>query len=323
MVKVSHDHDAIMADYHAGLKVNDIASRNNCNVSLIYKVLRKRSLPSTKMKMSRKIDHDALISDYFANMDIYDIARKYDCAQQTIYRIIHKYEYDARGRDYMNCHEEFFDNIDTEEKAYWLGFIVADGCIYERSDNSMYLSIGLASFDLEHLVKFRNTIGSENVFKHRDMISEKSGNELHSDTFALANQHLVTTLRSYGVTPRKSCVMKPIGIPEVIPYELERHYWRGLVDGDGCLSIDKQNILSICLCGTYGIVDQFLNYTRKFSSHCIRNPWLAYPGGLTYNIDIGDVKGNGIIVARELYHDSIIFLERKKQILEQYLGESV
>ena len=32
-----------------------------------------------------------------------------------------------------NLNKDYFKNIDNEEKAYWLGFIAADGCIYKMS----------------------------------------------------------------------------------------------------------------------------------------------------------------------------------------------
>ena len=49
-----------------------------------------------------------------------------------------------------------FDSIDNEEKAYWLGFIFADGCISSR-DNAFELS--LKGEDIEHLHKFNTFMG--------------------------------------------------------------------------------------------------------------------------------------------------------------------
>jgi DNA-binding transcriptional regulator WhiA len=46
---------------------------------------------------------------------------------------------------------EFFDIIDTQEKAYWLGFFYADGSLWK---NGKQLSILLSQNDIEHLQKF-------------------------------------------------------------------------------------------------------------------------------------------------------------------------
>ena len=47
-----------------------------------------------------------------------------------------------------NLNKEYFKNIDTEEKAYWLGFIAADGCVYKMSKNAHRLQINLSYKDI-------------------------------------------------------------------------------------------------------------------------------------------------------------------------------
>lgn len=85
--------------------------------------------------------------------------------------------------------EYVFDNIDTEEKAYWLGFIYADGCI---SDNGS-LEIGL--IDKEHLEKFRKFLSSKNP------IRTKHYKEYTSYSIMNKSRHLRDILMSYGCTP--------------------------------------------------------------------------------------------------------------------------
>ena len=55
-----------------------------------------------------------------------------------------------------NFDENFFDKIDTEEKAYWLGFIYADGAIFKRT-----LSIRLSTKDIHHLEKFKKILNTD------------------------------------------------------------------------------------------------------------------------------------------------------------------
>ena len=63
------------------------------------------------------------------------------------------------------CNYEFFKNIDTEEKAYWLGFLYADGWITVNEDaNSGHVGIQLQKSDYEHLKKFNNSLnGNYNI----------------------------------------------------------------------------------------------------------------------------------------------------------------
>ena len=53
--------------------------------------------------------------------------------------------------------ENIFDCIDTEEKAYWLGFIFADGSI--RSNGSFIFELSLKGSDINHLHKFNTFMG--------------------------------------------------------------------------------------------------------------------------------------------------------------------
>lgn len=67
--------------------------------------------------------------------------------------------------------KDFFQEINTEEKAYWLGFLYADGCINKIYRNnklkSMNLEIGLCHKDEQHLQKFLNSIESNIEIKHK------------------------------------------------------------------------------------------------------------------------------------------------------------
>lgn len=140
----------------------------------------------------------------------------------------------AKGIEIINhqnetkFNEHIFDVIDTEEKAYWLGFIFADGYISSR-DNGFELS--LKGSDIEHLHKF-------NKFMEHNKDNVKLGEVKNKDkTFlrcrwGIVNKHLWNTLNNLGCTPRKSLTLQFPNISE----ELEIPFIRGYFDGDGCLS---------------------------------------------------------------------------------------
>ena len=69
------------------------------------------------------------------NVSIHKIAERYQTSDRPIARILKENNIKIKKNDFYqkkNCNENFFDIIDTEEKAYWLGFIYADGCISHR-----------------------------------------------------------------------------------------------------------------------------------------------------------------------------------------------
>ena len=72
-----------------------------------------------------------------------------------------KYSYDSN----------FFEKIDSEAKAYWLGFLYADGYIHRNYKNgkikSMSLELSLKSEDRAHLENFLRDIRSNVPIKDK------------------------------------------------------------------------------------------------------------------------------------------------------------
>ena len=58
-----------------------------------------------------------------------------------------------------------FEKIDTEDKAYWLGFLYADGSVGSKENK---IELGLAEQDLHHIEKFRDFIGINNKISYRE-----------------------------------------------------------------------------------------------------------------------------------------------------------
>ncbi|MEG1142716.1 MAG: LAGLIDADG family homing endonuclease [Clostridia bacterium] len=130
--------------------------------------------------------------------------------------------------------KEFFKNIDTEEKAYWLGFIMADGCVSKREDYESYrFRLALKEEDFTHLEKFVKCIDGNNEVLHKKSIYNNSVYEyckvdVYSSEFST---HLV----NLGVVPNKT---KSFSHPK-IKDELFKFYLRGYFDGDGCLYFNE------------------------------------------------------------------------------------
>jgi len=119
--------------------------------------------------------------------------------------------------------EHFFDIIDTEAKAYFLGLLFADGC---NCSNNNDITIGLKeddSYVLENLASLlrldRKLLGSP-----------------RQKILRMCSNHMSGTLSSHGMVPRKSLILK---FPECVPPHLIRHFIRGYSDGDGCIHISK------------------------------------------------------------------------------------
>ena len=121
----------------------------------------------------------------------------------------------------------FFEKINTADKAYWLGFLYADGTIHSSSD-----SISLEIKDKEHVEKFREALGALNnkITVREDTRFSKT---CLMYNFTIHDSQLHSDLIKWGCIPNKSYL--DLHFPK-IPEELKWHFIRGLFDGDGCLS---------------------------------------------------------------------------------------
>lgn len=150
----------------------------------------------------------------------------------------------AGKRKYI-CNYRYFENIDTPEKAYWLGMLMADGCImhthYVRHlktcdswRDRYYLQLSLKEDDLYHIQKFKKAIESNHPINTYNYSSSIAGEGKYA-RLVIEDKSLVDDLISHGVCENKTLILK---YPD-IPAEFDSHFIRGYFDGDGCISMSK------------------------------------------------------------------------------------
>ena len=129
--------------------------------------------------------------------------------------------------------DTYFDSIDSHEKAYWLGFIAADGYVIDSPEHGNYeLGIELAPSEHYHLSKFLNAIHSDQGICYRSRKTFKSrGNDKSYDScfVRIYSKKIVKALERLGVVPCKSFV---VTFPN-IPSQYIGDYIRGYFDGNG------------------------------------------------------------------------------------------
>ena len=135
----------------------------------------------------------------------------------------------------------------SREAKYWIGFLLADGCITSCKGYAV-ISLALKFEDAEHVRKFAEFVGVPEVAV-RDYCYKGS----RRTQLAFSGKELVGRLAVYGVVPRKS--LTAAVHPDLA---LDPDFWRGVVDGDGCLSISRGPIIS--LGGSHQVVGAFSDY---------------------------------------------------------------
>ncbi|WP_459479513.1 helix-turn-helix domain-containing protein [Clostridium saccharoperbutylacetonicum] len=190
--------------------------------------------------------------------------------------------------------EDFFDNIDCEEKAYFLGYIMADGNV-SVNDNQYRLKFHISIKDKEIVDKFLKVINCSN----KTSIRYKT----ESYYVSLTSVHMCKRLIELGVLP---CKTGKECIPENIPADLVHHYLRGVFDGDGITDISKKRsgfVGSVTM--IYSILKELNEKLTVFEAG--KNKKVVYfLGGKKFSRKLYDY----------LYYEATIWLERKRSRLE-------
>jgi|688.fasta_scaffold500504_1 hypothetical protein len=139
-----------------------------------------------------------------------------------------------------------FDNINTEEKAYWLGFLFADGYINKKNG----LELSLATIDKEHILKFSKFLKfTGKIYEDKSRVR-----------LCISNKYFTDKLKSYNCINNKSLILDPPNISIFKDKNLIKDFIRGYIDGDGCLHLKRNNKLIFSVLGTY----QFIEFIQTY-----------------------------------------------------------
>lgn len=187
-----------------------------------------------------------------------------------------------------------FDTI-TEESAYWLGFIMGDGCVSDRNT----LSIGLNDRDKLHLKKFMKFMNHDGGMYYNK--------KTHINEVVLCSKILTKSLSQYNIFPRKTFTAKA---PDNLKNDV--NFWRGLIDADGSLGIyiekrrNNRKYGVVSLAGTHDLCDQFLTFVSN--NICSHNQ-VSKPHSNIFRVNFSYNKAKSIV--EFLYENASTYLERK------------
>lgn len=293
---------------YATMKNNKICKELNITKDQLHSYARNRKLTKTPLASKRYVDYyDELINK--RNRETYSVYNFLEKNKEP--KVTEECLYKSKYGKYA-VNEHYFDNIDNEWKAYWLGFLYADGCNETNKKNGTKnvnrLSISLAKIDKEHLQKFLNSLQAENPIK--DFIARLDGKEYKTSKITICNENICKQLNNKGCVPQKSLILK-FPTEDIVPKHLIRHFIRGYFDGDGCISINKElKNINFNILGTYDFLYEMQKILIKecgVDETVIR---LNGKGNKAYSFAYGgyaDVES----IYKYLYKDCNVYLQRK------------
>lgn len=241
---------------------------------------------------------------YSEGVSQHELARRFGAYRSLILSVLRRRGVAIRTIRDICCpalREDAFDHAETDEAAaYWTGFLMADGCVSHYHSRPAII-IHLHESDAEHITRFLRFVGST-ADPHFAKPGKRSGPGARGVVYS---ERLVEALTSYGVVPRKSATA------EARRLETNRHFWRGVVDGDGNLAVrprrnpahTPQPVLQVV--GSQPLMAQFTEFANRLvgaatEPHASHRCW-----GCAYH------SGAAAALVSEMYTDCTVALPRK------------
>lgn len=240
------------------------------------------------------------------------ISKNFNIAPTTVCKIIERNGYKMRSNKenskIYSFNKNYFQEIDSQEKAYWLGYMYADG--YICINNHQYVfGMSLAEKDEFVLHKFKKCL--EATHPINKYVSTGYGENTYF-RLAITSEKTVKDLIKHGVVAQKTNILKAPNIESLyIP-----HFIRGYFDGDGCitnhLSSDGYTVYAVKILGTLDILNYIKHFIESNTDIRINNFYKRKPEQLVSSLELGTNNQSRIFLDL-LYENATIFLERKYQ----------
>lgn len=304
----------LLIDWNMGFTTKQLAKKYGTNRRDIFRLLAILRAPQRpRPKILSVEEADDVVYAYKKGGAPYKLATKHGIGVRQVRSILRRRNIRMRdaseaARKYI-FDESVFDVV-KESSAYWAGFIAADGSL---SGNR--LNIGLAACDAGHLYKFRGFLRGSQPVTTRIGKSKMCGNFLRSE-IVVTSRRLINSLRNLGIRDGK--------INRRVTEQLinNRHFWRGMIDGDGTFGVYRSfenNRLrirtSLGFAGSRNNVLDFIDFAKNV---CPRLNVTPRNRGNFYSVQITNRYTAELI--RFLYGDANIALDRKMKIAHVILA---
>lgn len=312
--------------YNQGLSTKEIIKELNITKSQGYGFIRRKGLKS-KGTPTRKLtqeDRDFIKDHYLKGETIQYIHQAYFkdiCSEGAINDCLRKFKITRPNGKQAVINHNYFSVIDDEHKAYWLGFLLADGSVrHNKEKGECYtVSLQLKEDDAYILQELINDLESTRTVKFSYRVTDSKSWEgkyigkPHNMAYVNFNsKQLFLDLGKYGVVPNKT--LKINKLPN-IPRHLMRHLIRGYFDGDGSVYLKKTRTRPmVSFYGTHEFIKsigEFLQEEYDIKLKTITDQKEASVSFINYS-SIEDIDK----LYEIFYNESTIYLKRKKDIFD-------
>lgn len=311
----------VAREYRQGSSIASVAQRWGVGARCIQRTLARQGVPIRRAgETGRALSHEdeaCVARGYASGISSCGLAKKWGLSRTTIVDILRRQGVETRSRSVSQrrhtLDDSVFDEV-TDDTAYWVGFLMADGCVWRNT-----ISLGLSLVDIGHLHKFRDFLKSSHPI--RTLPATSSHGVKHRKAQArikVASSRIVQRLAEFGVVPRKSHTA------EVQILEDNRHFWRGVIDGDGTISCRQESRTSrpaprVSVVGSRRLVGQFARYAARSAGGCVADRKIQQKSPTVSVIGLQGRAAESLVDL--LYGECGVALDRKKRVADEVLSK--
>jgi hypothetical protein len=299
--------------YKRGIPPLQIGQKYGIMNNSVTRILRKRGIERNQHDERVSDENIKIIIDrYLEGKSSEIIADELNIDGSTVCRILKRNNIEIRPGEINKRHYkvnlDYFENIDTEEKAYFLGFLYADGSLSSKGND---VRIVLHPKDIDILERFSKIIYG--TVKLEETAPDEAGRIYKR--FCVTAKKLHDDLTKWGCTPNKTFTIR---FPKnLLSDDLLRHFIRGYFDGDGCISI--ANTLRPVIDFSSNIV-----FIQELKAYLESKDFICNKIGINKENELsGNVQMTGLTnIARMyyfMYDGASIYMNRKYNIFQEFL----
>ena len=212
--------------------------------------------------------------------------------------------------------ERYFQDIDTERKAYFLGYLMADGNVTIRHNSQPAISLEIHEKDKHILDVLKEELQTNNSVSLSCKGRTTYTLRVHSNLMA-------RDLAKYGIVPHKTGIEQiPVSL---LKEEFIQHFIRGFFDGDGWFSISYYGNcpkMAIGFAKNITMLTDIRNYLHKklgvtlVKVHEYNDLTKGYLG---YGMLMFTKRQNVLDIGNFMYKNATIFLDRKYEVYKRML----
>mgnify|MGYP000220825008 CR=1 FL=1 len=219
-----------------GFNISEIAEYFKTSRLTMSKFLKVNGLQTESKKQQdycRNINEVKIAEEYLKGKTISDLAKSFNVSNTVIKRCLKNQKIFPRTNSEVHqkyvIYSEYFNQIDTMNKAYLLGFLCADGWVTDRNE----FGVVVKTSDAGILLFFKKELKTDKEIKP---VNEGEALELR-----LQNKHIADKLKEYGIVPRKSLILNIETVIDKAKLNSSqiKAFLLGYFDGDGGFSKSK------------------------------------------------------------------------------------